>query len=85
MVLKLTVDEMEIMKKALDQYCKALRTEARPHCAGRSALGIELCIQRINAETLLEQLNQPLPLPEPIRLEAVPAREFVPMAAEQAA
>jgi hypothetical protein len=85
MVLKLTGGELEIMKRALDQYCKALRQEARPHCAGRSALGVELCIQRINAEALLEQLNHPLPRPEPIRLEAVPSRERTPLAAEQAA
>jgi hypothetical protein len=59
MVLKFTGDELEIMRTALEEYCKSLRQQSRPHCAGRSNLGVELCVKRMNAELLLEHLEQP--------------------------
>ena len=58
MQLRLTGNEIEILRSALDQYHRSTRDQARQHCGSYSTVGIQLCQRRAQIEALLDQLNQ---------------------------
>jgi hypothetical protein len=56
MTLRLTDEEIDLIRDALVAYTKILNEQARPHCAGYSTEGIALCCRRMNVETLAVEL-----------------------------
>ena len=56
MILRLTNNEVDLMKEALDAYARSLQAKARPMCAGYSADAITLCCRRLEAEALAADL-----------------------------
>ena len=58
MVLRLTNDEVDLMRNALLDLVRTLRSEESVHCGGASCAAIELCRKRLRLETLLEALEE---------------------------
>jgi hypothetical protein len=58
-VLRLSSEEAEIMRRALVDQIRTLRDEARGHVSPYSPKGIALCQQRAFAEDLLDRLDNP--------------------------
>lgn len=58
MVLRLTDEEMELMKTSLLDSVRSIRQEERVHCGGASCAGIELCQKRLLLEALLESVEE---------------------------
>ena len=54
MILRLSENEFNLMQDALLAYSRSLRDQARPHCAGYSATGIDLCAKRLAIEALVD-------------------------------
>ena len=57
MVLKLTQQEIDITRTALILYSRTLNEQSRPHCAGYSTTGIDLCVRRMNVEALVYRME----------------------------
>jgi hypothetical protein len=51
-ILRLTTDEVQLVREALSSYRLALKEKARPLCTGYSAEGIALCTRRLEVEAL---------------------------------
>lgn len=50
------------MQDALLEYSRSLRDQARPHCAGYSATGMDLCAKRLALELLVDGLRRTAPV-----------------------
>jgi hypothetical protein len=73
MVLRLSTEEAEMMKRALLDQIASLRQQANRYSAPYSATGIALCQQRARAEELLDRIENPsreLGVVEPTRRAA---------------
>ena len=58
MVLRLTNEEIDLMKTTLLDSVRAIRQEERVKCAGPSCSGIQLCQKRLRLEALLETVDE---------------------------
>lgn len=58
MVLRVTNDEVELMRTALLDSVRSIRAEERVHCGGASRAGIELCRKRLRLEALLDAVDE---------------------------
>lgn len=56
MILRLTNEEVDLMRDALVTYSKVLNEKARLLCTSHTAEGIGLCCRRMEAETLAADL-----------------------------
>lgn len=52
MFLRLTDQQLGVLRDALAEYVCRLNEKSRPLCTGYSAEGIELCCRRLEAENL---------------------------------
>jgi hypothetical protein len=62
MTLTLSQQEFDLMQDALLEYSRSLRDQARPHCAGYSATGMDLCAKRLAIEALVDGLRRTAPV-----------------------
>jgi hypothetical protein len=58
MVLRLTNDELDLMRTALVDNIRSIRNEERVQCGGASCAAIELCRKRLRLEALLESVDE---------------------------
>jgi hypothetical protein len=56
MVLRLTNDEVALMRTALLDSVRSIREQERVRCGSASGAGIELCRKRLCLEALLDSL-----------------------------
>jgi hypothetical protein len=60
MTLRLTVDELEAVRKALlNEHGRLVKYFADLHCTGYSAAAIQVCCERSRIEALLDRLEMP--------------------------
>jgi hypothetical protein len=59
MILRLSLEELDLMRSALEQYERSVRDQARTLIASDAA--IEVCSRRLRVEALLSDLAQAKP------------------------